>query len=62
LLSALNCGTALPATLAPASTLDCTATYVVLPADTSIVNTATASSDQDGPVDSSVTVDVVPVP
>jgi hypothetical protein len=62
LLSALNCGTALPATLAPASTLDCTATYVVQPADTSIVNTATASSDQDGPVDSSVTVDVVPVP
>jgi hypothetical protein len=58
-LSALNCGAALPATLAPAATLDCTATYSVQPADISIVNTATANSDQAGPVDSSETVDVV---
>ncbi len=58
-LSALTCAAALPAPLAPAATLDCTATYTVQPADTSIVNTATANSDQDGPVDSSVTVDVV---
>ncbi|MDH3980412.1 MAG: DUF4382 domain-containing protein, partial [Gammaproteobacteria bacterium] len=61
-LSALLCGAVLPATLAPAATLDCTATYVVLPADISIVNTATAGSDQAGPVDSSVTVDVVAAP
>ncbi len=58
LLSALSCDTALPAALAPGATLDCTATYVVQPADVSIVNTATASSDQAGPVDSTVTTDV----
>ncbi len=58
LLSALSCDTALPAALAPDATLDCTATYVVQPADVSIVNTATASSDQAGPVDSTVTTDV----
>jgi hypothetical protein len=58
-LGALACGSALPASLAPGATLDCTADYVVQTGDTSIVNTATATSDQAGPVDSSVTVDVV---
>jgi len=59
-LGAITCGTPLPATLAPGSAFDCTATYSVQATDTSIVNTATASANQAGPVDSSVTVDVVP--
>jgi len=61
-VSAPDCGaTTLPASLAPAATLDCTATYTVVEAPgSSIVNTASASADQDGPVDSSVTVDVAP--
>lgn len=59
-LSALDCGAiTLPDDLAPAATLDCTATYTVLATDTTIANTATADSDQAGPVDSSVSVDVV---
>ncbi len=58
-LGALACGSALPASLAPGAALDCTADYVVQTGDTSIVNTATATYDQAGPVDSSVTVDVV---
>jgi uncharacterized repeat protein (TIGR01451 family) len=58
-LSALDCGAiTLPDDLAPAATLDCTATYTVLATDTTIANTATADSDQAGPVDSSVSVDV----
>jgi hypothetical protein len=60
-LGALACISTLPTspgTLAPGATLDCSADYSVQPADTSIVNTATATSDQTGPVDSSVTVDV----
>jgi hypothetical protein len=38
--------------------LDCMADYVVQSSNTTIVNTATATSDQAGPVDSTVTVDV----
>jgi uncharacterized repeat protein (TIGR01451 family) len=59
-LGALICSAGLPASLAPGATLDCTADYVVQPADTNttIVNTATATSDQAGPVNSTVTVDV----
>lgn len=57
-LSALTCSDALPATLPPGGTLDCTADYVVQATDTTIVNTATATADQAGPVNSSVTVDV----
>jgi uncharacterized repeat protein (TIGR01451 family) len=60
-LSAIDCGTPLPhPQLAPGASLDCTATYSVLATDTSIVNTASASADQAGPVDSTVTVDVAP--
>lgn len=57
-LGTLACDSALPASLAPGATLDCTADYSVQVTDTSIVNTATATSDQAGPVDSSVTVTV----
>ncbi len=55
----LACDSALPATLAPGALLECTADYKVLASDTSIVNTATAASDQAGPVASSVTVQEV---
>jgi uncharacterized repeat protein (TIGR01451 family) len=59
-LSALNCTDTLPAALAPGATLDCTADYVVQADDMpQLVNTATATADQAGPVDSTVTVDVV---
>ena len=58
-LSELTCDAVLSATLAPDTMLDCTATYSVQPGDVSIVNTATANADQAGPVDSTVTVDVV---
>ena len=57
-LSELSCDTALPATLAVDTTLECTATYSVQSEDVSIVNTATASADQVDPVEHSVTVDV----
>jgi uncharacterized repeat protein (TIGR01451 family) len=58
-LSSVACGsTTLPATLAPGDTLDCSASYTVQPADTQIVNTATADADQVDPVTSTVTVDV----
>ncbi|RKZ66761.1 MAG: hypothetical protein DRQ44_06420 [Gammaproteobacteria bacterium] len=57
-LSELSCDTALPATLATDTTLECTATYSVQSEDLSIVNTATASADSTDPVNSSVTVDV----
>jgi uncharacterized repeat protein (TIGR01451 family) len=57
-LSAIDCGTPLPTTLAPGATLDCAATYRVLATDTQIVNTATAVSDLTAPVTSTVTVDV----
>lgn len=57
-LGPLACSDVLPASLAPGATLDCTADYVVLTSNTMIVNTATATSDQTDPVDSTVTVDV----
>ena len=58
-LSMLTCDQELPATLAPGETLDCTATYTV-PNGSDIVNTATATADEiTGPVESSVTVEVV---
>jgi hypothetical protein len=57
-LSELSCDTALPATLATDTALDCTATYSVQSEDISIVNTATASADLTDPVNSSVTTDV----
>jgi uncharacterized repeat protein (TIGR01451 family) len=62
-LSVLSCDTALPATLAPDATLECTATYSVQSTDTSITNTATANAETVSagplePVDDSVTVDV----
>ncbi|MDX1696930.1 MAG: DUF4382 domain-containing protein [Thiohalobacterales bacterium] len=57
-LGPLACNIALPASLAPGSALDCTADYVVQAGDSTIVNTATATSDQAGPVDSTVSVEV----
>ena len=55
----LDCEQLLPATLAPGETLDCTANYEVTNGD-DIVNTATATADEiTGPVESSVTVEVV---
>lgn len=57
-LSELSCDTALPASLAIDTTLECTATYSVQSEDVSIVNTATASADLADLVNSSVTVDV----
>lgn len=58
-LSALTCDQALPAMLAPAEMLDCTATYIVKAEDDSIFNNATATADEVvGPVESSVTVEV----
>ena len=57
-LSTLACSDALPATLVPGGTLDCTANYVVQTPSTTIMNTATATSDQAGPVSSTVTVAV----
>jgi uncharacterized repeat protein (TIGR01451 family) len=60
-LSALSCTPAQPASLAPGATLECTATYVVTAADVTagvINNTATALSDQTGPVEDSETVPV----
>ncbi len=56
---ALNCSAALPASLAPGTTLDCTGDYIVQATDTTIINTATAISDQAGPVTDSVSVDVI---
>jgi uncharacterized repeat protein (TIGR01451 family) len=64
-LSALNCTPTQPASLAPGATLECTATYVVTAADVTagqINNTATADSDQTGPVDDTETVPVEPTP
>ncbi|MBT8121444.1 MAG: DUF4382 domain-containing protein [Gammaproteobacteria bacterium] len=58
-LGALTCNAALPASLAPGTTLDCTADYVVQAADTTILNTATATSGQTGPVTDSASVDVI---
>jgi uncharacterized repeat protein (TIGR01451 family) len=64
-LSALACSPAQPATLAPLASMTCTATYVVTGADAeagSISNTATADSDQTGPVEDpeEVAVELVP--
>ncbi|MEE8523483.1 MAG: hypothetical protein V3T72_06090, partial [Thermoanaerobaculia bacterium] len=58
-LSALTCTPTQPATLAPGETLSCTATYVVTQADVDagqILNTATADSDETGPVTDPETV------
>ncbi|MFC1778198.1 hypothetical protein ACFL3I_12815, partial [Pseudomonadota bacterium] len=59
-LSTLNCTPAQPATLAPLASMTCTATYSIIQDDLdagSVVNTATADSDQTVvPVDDTVTV------
>jgi uncharacterized repeat protein (TIGR01451 family) len=55
------CDSLLPASLAQGATLDCSAKYIVK-ATTSIVNTATATSDQIDSPPSSVTVDVITPP
>ena len=50
-LSAITCTPAVPATLAPAATISCTATYTVTQADVdagSIVNTASVNGLQAG--------------
>lgn len=57
-LNALTCSAVLPASLTPGGTLDCTANYVVQATDTTVANTATATSNLTGPVNSTVTVDV----
>jgi len=57
-LVAFGCDIALPASLAPAEAVTCTASYVVQPADTVISNTATADSDQTAAVSSSLDVTV----
>ncbi|WP_262510359.1 DUF7507 domain-containing protein [Flavilitoribacter nigricans] len=62
-LSALSCTQ--PATLAPGESLVCTATYSITQSDLdigSVMNTATADSDQTDPVDDSETVTAVQTP
>ncbi|PHN00646.1 DUF7507 domain-containing protein, partial [Flavilitoribacter nigricans] len=62
-LSALSCTQ--PATLAPGESLVCTATYSISQTDldnVSVMNTATADSDQTDPVDDSETVTAVQMP
>jgi uncharacterized repeat protein (TIGR01451 family) len=64
-LSALTCSPNQPATLAPGESMTCTATYVVNQADVDngqIDNTATADSDQTGPVTDPETVPTAFVP
>ena len=62
-LQTLTCGSPLPASsLAQGATLDCTAQYIVHSSGISIVNTATATSDQTDSPPSSVTVDVMTSP
>ncbi len=61
-LSALSCSQPQPASLGPSETLVCTATYQVTDADARngrVTNTATADSDQTGPVTASQNVPVV---
>jgi uncharacterized repeat protein (TIGR01451 family) len=57
-LGGLGCDIALPASLAPAEAVTCTAAYVVQQTDTVISNTATADSDQTAAVSSSLDVAV----
>ena len=57
-LSALVCDISLPASLIPAESVTCTATYDVLPTDTVISNTAVADSGQTDEVSSSLDVTV----
>ena len=60
-LSVLACDQILPAVLAPAESMDCTANYVVGAGDQMIENTASATADElVNPVESSVTVAVEP--
>ena len=64
-LSALTCTPAQPSTLAPLAAMTCTATYVVTALDAvngSVTNTATADSNETGPVDDSVFVPIVAPP
>ena len=59
-LSALSCVPTQPGTLAPTAAMNCSATYTITQADLdsgSVVNTATADSDETDPVDDTVTVD-----
>lgn len=57
-LGALACSIVFPPSLAPCAMLNCTADYVIQASNTIIVNTATVTSDQTGPVDNTVTVDM----
>ena len=60
-LSALTCGQAQPATLAPGALLNCTAAYVVTQADVDageILNTAKADSTETDPVNASNNVSI----
>ena len=65
LLASLSCSPATPATLPPGASITCTGQHVVTQADVDagqIVNTATADSDQAGPVSDTVTVTITQNP